>query len=82
MVCGIFVSLQIVGCTDTKPQQAEGSESLPNLIQCAELRPQICTQEYVPVCAYLKDGAKRTYASGCSACSDANVANYQLGQCE
>ena len=82
VLCNVVVSLQVGGCADTKPQQTQKTESAPNIILCKEPRPQICTQEYVPVCANLKDGAKRTYASGCVACSDANVLSYRPNRCE
>ena len=48
---------------------------------CKEPRPQICTMEYIPVCAKRKDSSFKTYASGCSACSDTSVIKYKAGQC-
>jgi len=48
---------------------------------CKEPRPQICTMEYVPVCAQKKNKSFKTYASGCSACSDATVIKYKTGEC-
>ena len=48
---------------------------------CEEPRPQICTMEYVPVCATLKDGGVKTYASGCSACSAVQVVSWVEGEC-
>lgn len=51
------------------------------IIQCEEIRPQICTMEYLPVCASMNNTNKRTYASGCSACSDINVTHYIPGEC-
>jgi len=48
---------------------------------CKEPRPQICTMEYIPVCASLKDNSFKTYATGCSACSDVNVIKHKAGQC-
>ena len=50
-------------------------------IVCKEPRPQICTMEYVPVCAGLKDKTFKSYPSGCSACSDVNVIKYKTGKC-
>jgi len=79
---GIVVFMQVGESTDTKPQPVQITDSGLDVVQCTEPRPQICTQEYVPVCASLKDGTKRTYPSGCSACSDANVVSYLLDQCE
>jgi hypothetical protein len=82
VLCGIVVSLQVSGYADTKPHERQRTENSPNMIRCTEPRPEICTQEYLPVCAKLKNGAKQTYASGCVACSDANVVSYRPDPCE
>ena len=82
LLCGIFVSLQVGGCANTKPHEIERTESFPNVIRCTKPRPEICTQEYTPVCAELANGAIQTYASGCVACSDANVVSYRSNPCE
>jgi hypothetical protein len=49
---------------------------------CPEPRPQICTQEYRPVCAKLQDGGFKTYSNGCTACTDPSVTGYRDGACE
>ena len=51
-------------------------------IQCEEPRPEMCTQEYVPVCGKLIDGSLKTYSNGCSACSDKKVVGYTSGPCQ
>jgi hypothetical protein len=48
---------------------------------CPEQRPEICTQDYKPVCAKQKDGTHKTYSNGCTACSDQNVIDYRNGSC-
>ena len=48
---------------------------------CTEPRPEMCTMQYDPVCARMKDGQRKTYASDCSACSDQLVIAYTLGEC-
>ena len=48
---------------------------------CTEPRPQMCTKEYKPVCAMLKDGAEKTYSTGCTACVDTKVLSYTQGAC-
>jgi hypothetical protein len=53
-----------------------------DLVSCPEPRPQICTQEYRPVCAKLQDGGFKTYSNGCSACTDPSVTGYREGACE
>jgi len=52
-----------------------------DLIICEEPRPQICTREYDPVCASLKDGNTKTGSTGCTACSDQEVVGYKKGAC-
>ena len=49
---------------------------------CEDPRPQICTSEYNPVCASYKDGSKKTASTGCTACSDYEVAGHMKGACE
>jgi alkaline phosphatase D len=51
-------------------------------VPCPEPRPQVCTQDYRPVCAVRQDGSYKTYANGCSACSDPEVTGYLEGTCE
>jgi len=53
-----------------------------DLIACPEPRPEVCTQEYLPVCALRQDGSLKTYSNGCSACSDPLVTGYREGVCE
>lgn len=48
---------------------------------CSEPRPEICTQDYRPVCANLKDGTEKNYSNGCTACSDVNVDSWIDGEC-
>ena len=49
---------------------------------CPEPRPQICTREYRPVCAQMRDGSFRTYPTGCTSCADPDVVGYRGGACE
>ena len=46
-------------------------------VPCMEPRPQVCTQDYRPVCAELQDGSVKTFTNGCSACSDPTVIGYR-----
>jgi hypothetical protein len=52
------------------------------LTHCTEPRPQICTNEYNPVCATLAGGQRETRATGCTACADAAVVGWVMGACE
>ena len=49
--------------------------------ECEDPRPQVCTMIYDPVCGMTGDGTRKTYASGCSACSHADVISYEKGEC-
>jgi hypothetical protein len=64
-----------------------------NLIVCPDHRPEICTKEYNPVCGLRNKDIRcvtepcpvteeRTYATGCTACSDIAVISYRPGQCD
>ena len=48
---------------------------------CPEMRPEMCTMDYNPVCGSLTDGSLKTYANGCNACSDQNVNSFSQGGC-
>lgn len=49
---------------------------------CTDPRPEICTQQYDPVCGMLDDGSRKTYSTGCTACSDHNVVGWDPGECK
>ena len=72
----LLVSLLVTGCESTEAKLGEG------LTACPETRPEVCTQEYDPVCAQRKDGSHKTYPNGCSSCSDAEVVGYKAGACK
>lgn len=65
-----------------------------DFVACEAPRPEICTQEYVPVCAERlvvgKEGVadaaagvveRVTRPNRCRACSDADVVGYEPGAC-
>ena len=52
-----------------------------DLIICEEPRPEVCTYEYKPACAMLKDGHTKTYATACASCADKEVVGYTAGGC-
>jgi len=52
------------------------------LVTCPEPRPQMCTMDYRPVCAQMKDGSSKEYSNGCTSCSDPNVSGYRDGACK
>jgi hypothetical protein len=51
-------------------------------LKCPEVRPDVCTMDYDPVCGRLSDGSLKTYSNACNACTDPFVNNYYLGECK
>ena len=79
----ISLGLLLVGCATNNDEKIDLNEpGALDIILCEEPRPQICTREYDPVCATLKDGSTRTGATGCTSCSDSDVVGYKRGACE
>ena len=78
-----FLSLLLVACATTsdEPIKRNYEPGELDLILCEEPRPQICTREYNPVCATLKDGGTKTGSTGCTSCSDPEVVGYKMGAC-
>lgn len=61
--------------------------------RCEEPRPEVCTQEYLPVCGLVDTGipcvtmpcpteAWNTYSNACTACSIPMVVGYRAGECD
>ena len=71
----LVMMVSLSGCANSieKPQSP--------VTECEDPKPQICTMIYDPVCGMTSDGLRKTYASGCSACSDAGVTGYEKGEC-
>ena len=83
----LLLALTISACsaqsTDLDPGHSNHTDSdLVDLIECSEPRPEICTQIYLPVCAVLKSGGSKTFASDCTACSAQEVIAYRKEACE
>jgi hypothetical protein len=92
------LGLSLSGCKDTTEHASAhhsisrdaGTQSLLKL--CPETRPEMCTQQYDPVCAKRDTGIRCvttpcessawvTYSNGCSACSDPKVSAFKSGSC-
>ena len=82
----ISTAAQTSDCGDANPYaslQAQASAAgEKKAVACTDPRPQVCTQDYRPVCAQLQDGRSKTYSNGCSACADPAVSSYREGACE
>jgi len=78
--CTFTLSITLNGCSANTSTEStslgKGDSKKNNVTICTEPRPQICTREYKPVCAKLRDGSVKTYATGCTACADSNVISY------
>ena len=70
-----------ISCASYSEKNDINEPGATDVILCEEPRPQICTREYNPVCATLQDGSSKTYATGCTSCSDSSVRAYQAGEC-
>lgn len=80
LVFGVFLSLLLMSCQST--EQAEIKADQVALTMCPDVRPQMCTMEYMPVCGSKNDASTKTYGNACSACGDAEVTGYIVGECE
>ncbi len=78
------LTILTVGCATTSDEKNDINiePGALDIILCEEPRPQICTREYDPVCATLKDGSTKTSSTGCTSCSDPDVVGYTRGACE
>ena len=88
ILCGLVLFCSSCATTET-PTHKDASER----VRCSDPRPQICTREYMPVCATRDTGVRCvttpchsteevTYSTGCTACSDPKVSHYRTGKCE
>lgn len=86
----LFLLLGLFACTN---QEKNLPEIEVTRIECTNPRPEICTQDYRPVCATKDNGVRCvttpcdstdevTYSNACSACADSDVYSYQAGACE
>ena len=73
---------------DTQPPADSGSQPRlitpgysPDVSQCVEPRPEMCTQDYTPVCGVHNDGSRQTYSNGCTGCANPDVVGVIPGPC-
>ncbi len=79
----VLLSSLFVACATSIDEKNEinNEPGALDLILCEEPRPQICTREYNPVCATLKNGSAKTHSTACTSCSDSAVVGYKMGEC-
>jgi hypothetical protein len=75
----LWLVLSLVSCVYSSEKNT--TETVTS-ITCKDPRPQVCTREYNPVCATLKDGSSQTMATACTACSSLQVTAYEMGECK
>ena len=91
-ICGMIILTGSCSTIETKNDESH-QEVKSMVVQCMNPRPEICTREYNPVCATKDNGVRcvttpcpsteeKTYATGCTACSDPQVIHYQPGKCD
>ena len=77
----VFVVVLVLALSACKKQDIQPVESTEAVNLCKDPRPEMCTRDYRPVCAYLSDGSRKEYSNGCTACSDGNVRSWVDGRC-
>ena len=53
----------------------------PAPTQCTMPRPEVCPQNYDPVCGVTLDARSKTYGNACTACADKEVVRHTPGPC-
>jgi hypothetical protein len=82
LILFVLTSMLVTSCASyNQKNEIYNEPGALDLIICEEPRPKICTREYNPVCATLRDGSTVTGATGCTSCSDPDVMGYKKGAC-
>jgi hypothetical protein len=93
-VAGSIESMAVENtAVDSVAANLEQKQLAVEISQCTLPRPEICTEEYMPVCAVRDTGVRCVttpcdstehieYSNACAACSDADVISYTDGRCE
>jgi hypothetical protein len=59
----------------------DSGDSTTPFVICESPRPEMCTQQYDPVCGRRSDDSRKTYSNACHACADIDVHGYETGAC-
>lgn len=68
----------LVACNGVSMAQDEPLEPRQT---CPTIRPEMCTMDYRPVCAFLEKGGRQEFSNGCTACANPRVTGYTEGSC-
>jgi hypothetical protein len=99
MVTAGLVAFSLLGCATAGPGPAEAVDAASmqaraDFVACGPRRPEICTQEYVPVCGLRATGLecvtkpcdgtfeRVTRSNRCTACADTEVVGWIPGACD
>lgn len=88
-----IVSFEPLTQTNATASDKKKTINIPVQIHCSKTRPEVCNQEYEPVCAQQRMHVycikapcnffkQVTFSNSCSACSDTDVSSYVKGACE
>lgn len=86
----LILILAMTACASPSKNQ---QQPIKQASACPENRTQICTREYLPVCATRDTGIRCitapcpssepiTFGNACTACADPKVLEYRLGACD
>jgi hypothetical protein len=94
--CLLALTLFLSGCTAAAPDDGRDAAAMrerDDFVACVDPRPELCTQEYVPVCALRVTGTpcdaepcaggyeRVTRPNRCVACTDPAVVGWIPGAC-
>ena len=82
----------VLGCAERTSGGGSGDAPAAAHTECTDPRPEVCAQDYRPVCATRDTGVRcvtepcpateqKTYSNACSACSDPEVTHWVPGEC-
>lgn len=88
----VLTLFTISACTSTPEETPSAIGMQTGFTHCESSRPQMCTQEYRPVCGHVDTGIRcvttpcpserhKTYGNACGACAEEDVVGYEIGDC-
>ncbi len=68
---------------DTANTEPDAAPSAPKseFQVCQDPRPEMCTREYLPVCAHTMTGGLETRPNACVACADTKILGHRPEAC-
>ena len=78
-VAAVLLGWILAGCGSSATNSPDMVEQ--DMEMCPEVRPQVCTMDYTPVCGTTISG-REIFSNGCSACANSEVIGYAAGECD